>query len=114
MLRSYSGGRISHPRIHSAGSKRFDREKLLNGLLRACETRPVPRRDLVAVVDSVESAIAAREVRELSTQEISMELLPSSGKATRRLLGASAPGRRVEKRATMASAVRGFAGVTGR
>jgi transcriptional repressor NrdR len=48
----------------------FDREKLLNGLLRACEKRPVPRRDLVAVVDSVESAIAAREVRELSTQEI--------------------------------------------
>jgi transcriptional repressor NrdR len=48
----------------------FDREKLLNGLLRACEKRPVPRRDLVAVVDSVESALAAREVREMSTEEI--------------------------------------------
>ncbi len=33
----------------------FDREKLLTGLLRACEKRPVPRRDLVAVVDAVES-----------------------------------------------------------
>jgi transcriptional repressor NrdR len=48
----------------------FDREKLLTGLLRACEKRPVPRRDLVAVVDSVESALAARDVREMSTEEI--------------------------------------------
>jgi len=48
----------------------FDREKLLTGLLRACEKRPVPRRDLVAIVDSVESNLAAREVREISTEEI--------------------------------------------
>ena len=48
----------------------FDREKLLTGLLRACEKRPVPRRDLVAIVDSVESTLAAREVREISTEEI--------------------------------------------
>ena len=48
----------------------FDREKLLNGLLRACEKRPVPRRELVVIVDSVESALAAREVREMSTEEI--------------------------------------------
>lgn len=48
----------------------FDREKLLNGLLRACEKRPVPRRDLVSIVDSVESKLAAREVREMSTEEI--------------------------------------------
>jgi len=48
----------------------FDREKLLTGLLRACEKRPVPRRDLVAIVDAVESTLAAREVREMSTEEI--------------------------------------------
>jgi transcriptional repressor NrdR len=48
----------------------FDREKLLNGLLRACEKRPVPRRDLVEIVDGVESQIASREVREMSSQEI--------------------------------------------
>ncbi len=48
----------------------FDREKLLTGLLRACEKRPVPRRDLVAVVDAVESTLAARDVREISTEEI--------------------------------------------
>jgi transcriptional repressor NrdR len=48
----------------------FDREKLLNGMLRACEKRPVPRRDLIAIVDAVESAIAAQEVREMSTEDI--------------------------------------------
>ena len=48
----------------------FDREKLLTGLLRACEKRPVPRRDLVAMVDAVESTLAARDVREMSTEEI--------------------------------------------
>ena len=48
----------------------FDREKLLNGLLRACEKRPVPRRDLVKIVDSVESKLASKEVREMSTQDI--------------------------------------------
>jgi transcriptional repressor NrdR len=48
----------------------FDREKLLTGLLRACEKRPVPRRELVAIVDAVESIQAARDVREMSTEEI--------------------------------------------
>jgi transcriptional repressor NrdR len=48
----------------------FDREKLLNGLLRATEKRPVPRRELVAIVDAVESTLAAREVREMSSEEI--------------------------------------------
>jgi len=48
----------------------FDREKLLTGLLRACEKLPVPRRELVAIVDAVESILAARDVREMSTEEI--------------------------------------------
>ena len=50
--------------------ERFDREKLLNGLLRACEKRPVARVELVRVVDTVESAISGREVREMSSEEI--------------------------------------------
>ena len=48
----------------------FDREKLLTGLLKACEKRHVPRRELVVIVDSVESTLAAREVREMSSEEI--------------------------------------------
>lgn len=53
----------------------FDREKLLNGLLRACEKRPVPRRDLVAVVDSVEATLFSREVREMSSEEIGAQVI---------------------------------------
>jgi transcriptional repressor NrdR len=53
----------------------FDREKLLTGLLKACEKRPVPRRDLVTIVDAVESDIAAREVREMSTEQIGGEVI---------------------------------------
>ncbi|MCP4896200.1 MAG: transcriptional repressor NrdR [bacterium] len=48
----------------------FDREKLLTGLLRACEKRPVSRHDLVELVDLVESELARRDVREMSSQEI--------------------------------------------
>jgi transcriptional repressor NrdR len=53
----------------------FDREKLLNGLLKACEKRPVARADLVAIVDTVESELAARDVREISTQEIGNDVI---------------------------------------
>ncbi len=48
----------------------FDREKLINGLLTACEKRPVPRPDLANVVDSVEAELSSREVCEMSTEEI--------------------------------------------
>ncbi len=48
----------------------FDREKLLTGLLKACEKRPVARRELVRIVDTVESGLASRDVREMSSEEI--------------------------------------------
>lgn len=48
----------------------FDRDKLLNGLIRACEKRPVPRAELVRLVDHVEAAFAAHAVREMSSEEI--------------------------------------------
>jgi len=48
----------------------FDREKLLGGLLTACQKRPVPRRALEQVVDLVEAEVAAREEREMSSEEI--------------------------------------------
>jgi len=63
---------LTNPLVVKRDGRRdsFDREKLLNGLLRACEKRPVPRRDLVAIVDAVESELASRDVREMSTEEI--------------------------------------------
>lgn len=35
----------------------FDRNKLLNGLLRACEKRPVPLETLVRIVDKIETLL---------------------------------------------------------
>jgi transcriptional repressor NrdR len=50
--------------------ERFDRQKVLEGLLRACEKRPVPIAKLAEVVDAVESALAENPEREVSTVAI--------------------------------------------
>jgi len=50
--------------------ERFDRQKVLEGLLRACEKRPVPIAKLAEVVDTVESALAENPEREVSTAAI--------------------------------------------
>ena len=48
----------------------FDRGKLLGGLRKACEKRPVPGRHLVELVDAVEHQLHERNDREMSTREI--------------------------------------------
>ena len=50
--------------------ERFDRQKVLEGLLRACEKRPVPMAKLAEVVDAVESALAENPDREVSTAAV--------------------------------------------
>jgi transcriptional repressor NrdR len=50
--------------------ERFERQKVLEGLLRACEKRPVPMAKLAEVVDAVESALAENPDREMSTKAI--------------------------------------------
>ena len=50
--------------------ERFDRQKILEGLLKACEKRPVPMGKLAEVVDEVESRLAENPEREMSTGEI--------------------------------------------
>ena len=50
--------------------ERFERQKVLEGLLRACEKRPVPVAKLAEVVDAVESALAENQDRELATAAI--------------------------------------------
>jgi transcriptional repressor NrdR len=57
--------------VKSDGSREeFSRKKLLTGLMKACEKRPVPPRRLEAIVDETESRLHDREDRELSTREI--------------------------------------------
>lgn len=48
----------------------FDRQKLLNGLLRACEKRPVSIEDLEKMVDEIEGQILNSLKREITSQEI--------------------------------------------
>jgi transcriptional repressor NrdR len=48
----------------------FDRQKLLRGLLKACEKRPVEVKALEALCNEVESAFHEREEREMTTVEI--------------------------------------------
>jgi len=43
----------------------FDREKLLAGLLKACEKRPVPREAIEQLVERVQSELGNREGREV-------------------------------------------------
>ena len=50
--------------------EKFDRQKILAGLLRACEKRPVPMPKLAEIVDEVEMALADSADRELSTVAI--------------------------------------------
>lgn len=48
----------------------FDREKLLNGLLRACEKRPVSINDLEKLVNDIESQLLNSLQREVTSQVI--------------------------------------------
>jgi transcriptional repressor NrdR len=50
--------------------EKFDRDKLLNGLVKACEKRPVATADLNAIVERVESHLQNAPDREISTSEI--------------------------------------------
>lgn len=48
----------------------FDREKLLKGLLRACEKRPVPVKRLETLVDEVEATVQNLLEREVPSEAI--------------------------------------------
>jgi transcriptional repressor NrdR len=50
--------------------ERFDRQKLVAGLLKACEKRPVRVSALETVADTVEAALQEKPEREMSTEEI--------------------------------------------
>ena len=55
--------------------EKFDRQKVLNGLLKACEKRPVPMAKLAEVVDAVEARLGDNPDREITTTEIGEMLM---------------------------------------
>ncbi len=67
--------------IKKDGSRQmFDRQKLLNGIMRACEKRPVATSDMEHIVNEIESATQNLLEREISSQKIGemvMERLPA-------------------------------------
>ena len=50
--------------------ERFDSQKILSGLLRACEKRPVPSIKLEGIVDAAETYLVDAPERERTTSEI--------------------------------------------
>ena len=48
----------------------FDRDKLLKGLLRACEKRPVSVRELEGIVDEIEAIVQSKLEREVTSESI--------------------------------------------
>jgi len=53
----------------------FDRKKVLSGLQKACEKRPVAMAQLEAVVDQVERSLVQAFEKEVSAQEIGERLM---------------------------------------
>ena len=57
--------------IKRDGSRQsFDRVKLINGMVRACEKRPVTLAQLEAIADEIEQELQSHLEREVSTVEI--------------------------------------------
>ena len=55
--------------------EKFDRQKVIEGLLKACQKRPVSMSTLAEVVDEVESKLADTPDREISTTQIGEMLM---------------------------------------
>ena len=55
--------------------EKFDRQKILEGLLKACEKRPVAMGKLAELVDEVESKLGDSADREMSTTDIGEMLM---------------------------------------
>jgi transcriptional repressor NrdR len=55
--------------------EKFDRQKVLSGLLKASEKRPISMPSLADIIDAVENRLAETPERELSTTEIGEMLM---------------------------------------
>lgn len=53
----------------------FERNKIMNGLLRACEKRPISASQLESIVEDVEKQVQDSPDRELSTNEVGKAIM---------------------------------------
>jgi transcriptional repressor NrdR len=69
---------VPHMVVKKDGRReRFDREKIMAGLLKACEKRPVSVKALEQVADRVESMVQESPDREVPTREVGEFLMNS-------------------------------------
>ena len=69
---------IPHMVVKKDGRReRFDREKVMAGLLKACEKRPVSTKALETVADKIEAMVQESPEREMPTQQIGEFLMQS-------------------------------------
>lgn len=62
--------------VKKDGSReRFDRQKLIGGLLKACEKRPVSLAAVERVADRIEGTLQERPEREIATAEIGQSVM---------------------------------------
>jgi transcriptional repressor NrdR len=62
---------VPHMVVKKDGRReRFDREKVMQGLLKACEKRPVPVKALESIVDGVEAMVQESPDREVPTSQV--------------------------------------------
>ena len=62
--------------IKKDGSRQtFDRSKVLNGMIRACEKRPVPLAELERLTDEIEQNLQNSLEREVSTEAIGEQVM---------------------------------------
>jgi transcriptional repressor NrdR len=62
---------IPHMVVKKDGRReRFDREKVMQGLLKACEKRPVPVKALESIVDGIEAMVQESPDREVPTTQV--------------------------------------------
>ena len=63
--------------IKKDGSRQsFDRNKVMSGVIRACEKRPVPYQSMEALAAEIEQVLQNQMDREVSTARITELLLP--------------------------------------
>lgn len=59
----------------SGGIEVFDRNKILKGLIKSCEKRPVSLEAMEAAVDDIEMTLEAKMVKPISSEEIGEMIL---------------------------------------
>lgn len=59
----------------SGGIEVFDRNKILKGLIKSCEKRPVSLEAMEMAVDDIEMALEAKMVKQISSEEIGEMIL---------------------------------------